>query len=777
MSNFRDAVSRMHAIIQFSVLLISPLSGAAADQSEIKKCANNQHEVMEPCIEARDTIFQSEPEEKSQEAPKEPSILKEMPKVDDIQVPSTVNSKSQILKYFSNEPWSKKKELPSIGLALSGGGSKSAPFVMGVMKRFAENDWMAKTDIISSVSGGGYSAYYYYKKMWMIKYEPEFMKEYRTLEDYKKGVKSLPSTREIFVDIRKEKYGEVLGNKACESNTETNLTRCNVITDDYKTYGNLTRANSSCNKFELNSTRHQDYIECYQDVLSVTPGGTSNTDSSYPVPAFVGMLLTTIASLPFHHIANSLFDWKVPLSPTQFTYKRGIKRTYGNTPDDKSNNLLKDLIPTTDKFDFKGLMGLYEECEGCGKLPWWIINMTNSVYEDDKKSINKTVFELTANSMGSGNYGYVFGKNFSDLIPGFRPIDAVAASGAFFDTLSAYFPYAVSGKVVFLIMHGLNLRWGIEIPNYLVSNRVRTLHSLIPWPIYYKFNFDRKPDSAYIRLADGGQSGENLGIYSLLRRGTRNIVIADGAWDINGDRKYSELPELCLTNQFLNRHGLEMVFVGYPNRLPSQEGDKELIRLSKVCSDDEKLGPRIKGEPLKDFSPYEWKRAIWVGQIQTIENKILPKAYESLDKVKLFYIKSAIDYKLVATELMNIQANPTLCDGEDDNPQGVVTKNEIPCTMLGYIIDSGNYQTSDSKVVEMKIPNGNSVWPQTNTVKDTANSSANKYKAYRDLGWYAARKLSCLMDDDGISKEIVKLDVCMNYSKYANNSMQAAASY
>ncbi len=30
---------------------------------------------------------------------------------------------------------------PLVGLALSGGGSKSAPFVMGVLKRFVDNDW------------------------------------------------------------------------------------------------------------------------------------------------------------------------------------------------------------------------------------------------------------------------------------------------------------------------------------------------------------------------------------------------------------------------------------------------------------------------------------------------------------------------------------------------------------------------------------------------------------------------------------------------------------
>lgn len=742
MINLKNALNAALYISILALLLYCSISLAALPINELPQCASFEHrESTTHCIEDQDSIFKSEP---------------------DTNQTDNINTKEEIIKYFSNEPWAKKNRLPLIGLAMSGGGSKSAPFVMGVMKRFAENEWMNNTDVISSVSGGGYSAYYFYKKMWMIKNYPEYLEEYKNSEDYKKGIKSLPGQKEIFADIRAEKYGEMPKQKDCVLNTNTNLTRCNVVTEDLRNFGYLPRDSRDCSKFELNSTRHQAYIECYQDVLSIFPGGASKTNTLPPIPAYAAMLGTTIISLPFHHIANSLFDWKLPISPTQMIYKRGIKRTYGNTPDDKTDLISTGIIPTKDDFDFNALMSLYKECDECGHLPWWVINMTNQVEDKNKRYLNKTIFELTANSMGSGNYGYLFGYNLSDLLPSYRPIDAVTASGAFFDSLSAYQPYDLSGKTVFFLLHAFNARWGIDVPNYRVSNNVRTLHSFIPWPFYYTHRFDRKPNSAYIRLADGGQSGENLGIYSLLRRGTRNIVVADGAYDFNKDHNSSELPELCLTNQFLNTNGLEIVFRGRPNELP-KENDSD-THLSAICDENGSAGPKVKTDELGSFSPYKWKRAIWVGHITPLDKATLPKGFEILKDVKIFYIKSAVDYALLESELKSLQDDKSVCDGDLNHIQGTLTKNGMPCTLLGYVIDSGNYRIDEQDGIKIKDLTGKIVWPQTQTVGDTADGSANKFTAYRDLGWYAARNLTCLMNADGVNKKIEDLDLCINSS-------------
>ena len=52
-----------------------------------------------------------------------------------------------------------------LGLALSGGGFRSALFHVGVLARLAELDLLRKIDVISSVSGGSIIAAYYYLKM------------------------------------------------------------------------------------------------------------------------------------------------------------------------------------------------------------------------------------------------------------------------------------------------------------------------------------------------------------------------------------------------------------------------------------------------------------------------------------------------------------------------------------------------------------------------------------------------------------------------------------
>lgn len=52
-----------------------------------------------------------------------------------------------------------------LGLALSGGGFRSALFHVGVLARLAELDLLRKVDVISSVSGGSIIAAYYYLKV------------------------------------------------------------------------------------------------------------------------------------------------------------------------------------------------------------------------------------------------------------------------------------------------------------------------------------------------------------------------------------------------------------------------------------------------------------------------------------------------------------------------------------------------------------------------------------------------------------------------------------
>ncbi len=57
------------------------------------------------------------------------------------------------------EKWEKeekKRRGPAIGVALSGGGIRSATLSLGIFQTFARLDYLKKIDWLSTVSGGGY---------------------------------------------------------------------------------------------------------------------------------------------------------------------------------------------------------------------------------------------------------------------------------------------------------------------------------------------------------------------------------------------------------------------------------------------------------------------------------------------------------------------------------------------------------------------------------------------------------------------------------------------
>ncbi|MFM8800864.1 MAG: patatin-like phospholipase family protein, partial [Tagaea sp.] len=54
---------------------------------------------------------------------------------------------------------------PKLGIALSGGGSKASSFAMGVLAGLNDAGVLKDVDVISSVSGGGYAAYFYFSRL------------------------------------------------------------------------------------------------------------------------------------------------------------------------------------------------------------------------------------------------------------------------------------------------------------------------------------------------------------------------------------------------------------------------------------------------------------------------------------------------------------------------------------------------------------------------------------------------------------------------------------
>lgn len=629
-----------------------------------------------------------------------------------------------LLREFAGEPWTTQGHPPDIGLAVSGGGSKSAPFAMGVIKRFADQDWLPRTDLLSSVSGGGYAAYFLYSRAWMRDAHPELVREQRT---YSVKEPIVPRIKDFFADIRTEAN--------CEHCDEASV-RNDLYTPDVHRYGLLGDDPPSCLRFPVDTSRHQHYVACYQDVLSKHPGGSSTNITPKPWGAYISGALQTVATLPVHHFANTLFDWKVAVSPTRRMYRVGVGRTYGTLP---RLDIDAEDLQAGENFTFEGLRAVYDaDCPaGCDPVPWWIINTTNDVAgSEDKTVLSKTVFEITPTSFGSGTYGYVNGVGI-DSLHSLTPLDTVAAAGAFFDSLSSWDPAGIPEWAVFGALHMANVRWGYELPNYRVANSARTMHRFLPWPFYYANpRFYRTPESNYIRIADGGMSGDNTGAFALLRRGTRHIVIADGDYDLN-DARNASLSSLCTLSRTLGGIGYDIVFDGYPNDSDTTPS----LGLAEICDSD--LG-QLHDDVDKRFSPYTWKKKVWTGTVLPLASTPPQRSRALLQGIRIYYIKAAIDYQEL-TDSRAAWAAKTICP-QRSTTDTMLAINGEPCGMIGYLLDSDNFKDP----ARMQ-------WPQTSTVRDTANSSANTYKAYRDLGWFLSGRLACIED-----APFANADVCRN---------------
>lgn len=566
---------------------------------------------------------------------------------------------------YPQEPWAKKNR-PLLGIALSGGGSKIAPFAMGVLKRFVDEEWIDNVDIISSVSGGGYSAYYFYSK---------------ALYEYKE--KNDTNLTKFFQNCELDKLYHKKTYQEFSTSKNTN----------------------SCKNYGL----YQNHVKKYQDLLSFfvseSARGATKIDNIKVTGTLLGGLGASIATAPIHHTANTLFDWKVELSPSQYLYKNGIVRAFGQMP--------QELNLTHNTESFQDLKELTES----KKVPLWIINAANfesfwwqHSLKKGEANLSQSIFEISPYGFGSGRYGYSIDS--PDYL-GLNLSRATLASAAFADALKN-----MNGQgLIFAGAHLLNLRWGIKIPNYTIPKREQKLHNILPLPFYYL-----NPNASKITLADGGQSGDNLGLYSLIKRGTKNIVIVSGSNDSKKDKLLLE--DMCAVSKHLKKLGMNVSFQGYPTNI----NDLETLDFYKeFCNkkDDELI------------SYYEWEKPIWKGIIKDNHDNNISK---------LFFIKAAFD-KNDLTQHANI-FNKNSCN-KDNCPSNLQCTDEnicaktnkysrhYPSSLLYFWIDNDRGKESAN-------------FPQTSTVTNTLNSSQNLYQAYMDLGFY----LSGYLKDEKFFQEL-----------------------
>ncbi len=180
-----------------------------------------------------------------------------------------------------------------------------------------------------------------------------------------------------------------------------------------------------------------------------------------------------------------------------------------------------------------------EMCRGVNARPYHLIN-TNVVLVDSVNAKYRerggASFVISPLYCGSDATGWVQSDSYMKRNdPGMTLATAMAISGAMAN------PNAGAGgsgwtrnRYVSVVMSALNLRLGYWAPHPNPRKRSRSEIPNLLWPgIWSVFLFRRlKEDYSMLDLTDAGHF-ENLGLYELIRRKLKLIVICDGSADIH----------------------------------------------------------------------------------------------------------------------------------------------------------------------------------------------------------------------------------------------------
>lgn len=478
---------------------------------------------------------------------------------------------------------------PEWGVALEGGGSKSAPFALGVLAGLYQSGVLQRTDVVASVSGGSYAAHYYFSRL---------------IDDWEAGH---PAGRDgdpaWFRDCIPYVYHEQF---SAAAGAEIVPRFCSVV--EPPKWGQTGKV-ADCPLWEVSRCPSGEAQKpaSLGDAHAYWEQPLHYADLIYPIGSWrrvggasewagtltnvLGLLGAHVLTLPAHHLAHTVFSWPENFSPSREAYRSGIERAYGHTT--RSWQEAMDWAPDWNPPAAEGAAALPPEHPGwrdpaeplrrrgshtlarlgvafreaqkhclagekgsdgaplraCG-FPLWIIGSANSAGRSFDSWLTvpardslRVLFETTPLSQGSGTYGWADQPFGAWLMR-----DAAGASAAFADDEQRLVREQPGRLFLSGLLHLLNANWGTDIPNYGAGDDRRTLYRFMFWPLYTLPPFQGR-EAPYIHLSDGGNT-DNLALLSLLRRGVKNIVVAASTDDAVG-----QFPSLCEAKNQLELDG------------------------------------------------------------------------------------------------------------------------------------------------------------------------------------------------------------------------------
>lgn len=454
------------------------------------------------------------------------------------------------------------------GIALSGGGIRSATINLGLLKTLNRFGILQKADYLSSVSGGGYTHSYIQATLKdnggdmgqlfsnahtdAMRQHGEYMTPgkgfWKTANTFLLAVAYFVSwcmsmiSPLIIVGIAYYAYSilaELLGSNPFSGTT---MTAGEIV--KWSTYavaaifGVHFLTNIYLN-FSLNVSKIFNKVESalaaallilYLWLIIADLGGTGNTDSI----VLALLKIVTLFVLGFYINPNAISFHRY--------YRKQLADLYLRFAGPHKNIPLKDLFnaQSNDPKQFTAPYPLINTC----------LNLQNP--EGDDKFMGAKAsdyFLLSPLFCGSKLSGYVPTTFYDDYRNMTLPAAVTISAAAVNPGLGIY-----SSKLLSVLITLGNARLGFWVSNPLVLKKAS---ALVWWPIYFFRELLGRigTNNTMINVSDGGHI-ENLGVYELLRRGCRLII----AVDAGEDKAYTFADLNNLLIRARNELGLEIRF-------------------------------------------------------------------------------------------------------------------------------------------------------------------------------------------------------------------------
>ena len=468
---------------------------------------------------------------------------------------------------FGSDEAKKLKE-ERFGIAMSGGGIRSATINLGILKTLNKFDILRKADYMSTVSGGGYTGAYIQttlkeKGSFDELFHDDHIQYMRSRGEYLQPDSGFKKIWNRFVLIIGYLISLVMSWVSpliiimllsgfylfLDEILVFNQTRINSNIQQVYLYGGLILVGIFAVHFFFNILRNFN-LDISLGFNRIETGLTGIGLISIIAIFLFG--LQTLNSpkaenvLPYLTIAVLLIFLGFFTNPnaTSFHrfYRKQLADAFLNYAGPHKNILLKDLFKENDGKNVKYL------------APYPLVNTCLNL-QSSKEDANfigtksNDYFLLSPFFCGSKLIGYVetdktYGYN-NMTFPAATTISAAAVNPG----MGIY-----SNKILGLLTTLLNLRLGYWVPN---PEKLKTTHPIVWWPFYFIYELFSMigTNNKMVNISDGGHI-ENLAVYELLRRKCRLIIAVDAGED--SDFSFTDLENLTIRAR--NELGLDIRF-------------------------------------------------------------------------------------------------------------------------------------------------------------------------------------------------------------------------